>query len=433
MSDPAITAFSRVLHQSYTDTQNLISRLQATYNTGLSSDHSTKRVSTLDGASLLFPDGSEVPMKPGKGTQATLWIGTKQYAVTLKGGGTYGEIWQSSTGETFKRVIPQAGKSFEELARNFLCECWVQTVLNSDPQYGAFTSQISEIYKDNSIVASIGRTQYVTVTGNAIFFIKMEYIPYVLGSIVENPRFTVKQCRGILYKLSEYLEYFGTRYNFYHCDLHVGNVMMSETGIKIIDFGMSCLTYNGVSYGMPREAPTYFGPMDMHGRKIPKMCYSLDLLIFLVSLVESVKNDDVLMFLNVLLTTPHSENVFESLKKLAGSDPVFWKTYWWELDSLPKKVQVQIMELSSVSPSGLKMLMTGEYESDSVTGLKLSSVIPMLKAVKSVLGLKASPNTNVESAISTIRTMGGSQVNIGQRGGKRTRKHGKKTKRTRKH
>jgi serine/threonine protein kinase len=425
MADPAVQAFANVLGQSYTDTVNLLSRLQSTFNTGLATDHSTKRASTLGSASLLFPDGTEVPTSPrvAKDTKAILTIGSKRYNVTFKGGGTYGEIWQSDTRDTFKRVIPQPGKSFEELARNFLCECWIQTVLNEDPQFGVSTSKIMEMYKDHNIVASIGRTAKITVTGEPIFFIKMEYIPYVLGSIVESAKFTVKQCRGILYKIAEYLEHFGRRYDFYHCDLHVGNIMMSETGVKIIDFGMSCMTYNGVTYGMPRDDAVLFGPKDMRGRSIPKMCYSLDLLILLTSLIEKVNNAEVLAFLNVLVTTPHDENVFDELKKIAGRDPVFWKTYWWELDSLPKKIQVQIMELGSISPTGLQMLMKGEYERDSVTGLKLSTVFPMLKTVKNVLGLKATPESNVESAISTIRTIGG----------KHTRRHKRRSKKTRKH
>jgi hypothetical protein len=139
-----------------------------------------------------------------------------------------------------------------------------------------------------------------------------------------------------------------------------------------------------------------------------------------------VQSGTVSSFLDTLLTTPSGTNVYAELQYItpAGSS-VFWMTYWWELDSLSAPIQKSIMELASISPSGLKMLMTGEYETDSVTGLKLSSVIPMLKTVKSALGLKASPDSNVESAISTIRSMGG--------GRKGTRKQIKKAKRTRKH
>ena len=73
-----------------------------------------------------------------------------------------------------------------------------------------------------------------------------------------------------LLPLASTLEYFNKKYNFYHGDLHTGNIMFSGNTLKIIDMGKACVTYNKKTYSAD----------------ISTGCKSTDLGIFLVCILE---------------------------------------------------------------------------------------------------------------------------------------------------
>jgi len=75
-----------------------------------------------------------------------------------------------------------------------------------------------------------------------------------------------------LVSLCDTLLYFKTNYGFSHRDLHDGNVMYQLGKLTIIDFGMSCINYEGHIYADPD--------------RFPAGCWSFDMYIFLSSLLE---------------------------------------------------------------------------------------------------------------------------------------------------
>jgi hypothetical protein len=85
-----------------------------------------------------------------------------------------------------------------------------------------------------------------------------------------------KFINNYLRPLTETLAYYNKKYTFYHNDLHYGNILFKNNNIKIIDFGLSCLNYNGNTYS---NYETTRGS-----------CVSSDLGVFLVSVIQYLEN-----------------------------------------------------------------------------------------------------------------------------------------------
>ena len=308
----AIEKFASILGTGVRETRGIVSTLQSSYNVDYAPGMSTTTILNLPTISLKY-EGTEEYVhnkRIADGVRADLYMNNTSTAIKVvcRGGGTFGEIWQSPTIPTllFKRVLPDIYEhSFEKQARTFLTECWVQTILNTDKKYGKFTSAIFKAYRDVRIVR-----QHIDLA-QPVFFIAMEYIPYTLGELVKSGAFTATQLRGVLYSVSSYLNHFFKKYSFFHRDLHVGNIMLSDTGIKIIDFGMSCLKYEGAYYHMPvkervlKELTNKFsGTFSSVGD-----CVSLDLAILLTSLMANMEK-------TVLLWEAKAREFAEEIREL---------------------------------------------------------------------------------------------------------------------
>lgn len=408
-----------------------IRRLRQSYNTSLETTTSTEFVYNLASISLKDDSGAEIPYRPRVkiGTEANLQIlkrGSAPIRVKLIGGGSYGEIWTSTDGSnlTYKRVIPRAGDSLEKISRNFLCESWIQTILNTDPRFGLFTAQLTGLFRDHRFTRS--RDVRSTVP---LLFISMEYIPYPFGKLIEN-NMTAAQLRGILHLLAEIFIHFQSTYQFYHRDFHAGNLMLSNEGLKIIDFGMSCLQYEGELYSMPVPERNLIRNLSIK----PKSCFSYDFFTFLISLREiyDSRPSDVTAYLDSLVTSPDGTNMFLLLsRETPPNEAVFWQTYYYNIDELNRKYVdvkgktksflVEIMNTPAFHASGLF-----EKTTYTITGLKLSQRFPPLQTLKSSIASRLpipTPQKNIASAIATLSKT---------RGGKSTRSAGRKNKKTRK-
>jgi hypothetical protein len=434
--------------------QTLLNQLKTSYNSAMTTGTFTDNILLLNTMSLVLPTGgiakdsrgkeyripagSPPPYRRGlrviKGTVGTLTDPKgNSLAVTYIGGGTYGEIWKSDTGRTFKRVVPQDEKSDEELARNFFCEGWIQTILSSDASYGMNVSKIIALYRDIGIVRRGGG-----VEGDKIFFIEMEYIPYAFSSLLDKDILTPDMLRGILVKIAEALLYFEQTYGFFHRDFHMGNLMMSSDGIKIIDFGMSCCSYDGKTYGMPgsdRVPSKVQRALGMGNQE----CASLDLFLFLMSIRDLFPDGPIAEYIDSITLIPGSETSgdpvpayflmvgFTTTNMPEGSS--VWHScyyyYYSDFDALPlsstKKRPTILDAILSIDVFKPKECLEKLMRAYSVTGVNLSSYIPGLKYTRALFGKSVSPNTNVARAISTL-----------SRGGKRTTRR-RKTRRNRKH
>jgi serine/threonine protein kinase len=476
-------AFLRIWQNSLEKKSNITQRqittfltqLDMNYNATMSTQFFTDSILTLNTMSLVlaedtvisvkdpknpkkkidrvFPKGTVPPhtLRVPKGTPAILTDPKdNEIEVTYIGGGTYGEIWKSRIGgRTFKRVIPQ-DNAHEELARNFFLECWIQTVLSTDATYGSNVGKILGMYRDIGIVKrSLRGTGAVgsQVQGSKIFFIEMEYIPYGFESLFDNRELSPQILRGILIKIAEALEYFERTYSFFHRDFHMGNLMMGESGIKIIDFGMSCCTYNRITYSMPGNQPVPRKVSEALGAGSTS-CASLDLLIFLMSIRDAAHGNRsyqaLIDYIDSHTQLSNGETTYNKIMwytdAVYGTEAAVWHSCYpselanFDRIKLVKKERNTILdallEVDLFLPHRVKDVFDSEY---STTGYALSSypvvgswLRPLrtpVRAVKGALGYSSnSPNSNLSLAISRART-------LAQRKGGRAQK----TRKNRKH
>ena len=134
-----------------------------------------------------------------------------------------------------------------------------------------------------------------------------------------------RQVANIIIQLIDTLSYFYTKYGFVHRDLHQLNVMFDEEGrIKIIDFGLSCLSVKGHLYSVTNNE-----------------CASYDLFTYITSLLEYQKSTFSKEAEHALLTTMQTET-HESLYTILENEvrgrklAVFHKCYW---DTLPPEIR----------------------------------------------------------------------------------------------
>jgi len=200
----------------------------------------------------------------------TIQIGSRQEPVRRIGGGTYGTIFLGTTSRNvYKRIVrdPTGHRSTEEFHRELFIEPFIQTVLQMDGTYGTNIANIAGVYRDSSVPTRLqrstrGRTAATTNNASIVYtyWYVMESIDYTLYDYVNamtqtNPT----RLREVLYSrissLGTILNYFKSKYGFYHRDLHTGNVMLKRNGsnpeiLKLIDFGMSTISLNGVQYAV---------------------------------------------------------------------------------------------------------------------------------------------------------------------------------------
>lgn len=279
------------------------------------------------------------------------------------GAGTYGTIYITKTGdEVIKKLwVKDADeKDFETgklkvafKTRGFFVEAFVQSVLASDPTYGSYVSKPVALYRDASLTrstfseSSSAAAAAAGTVPDVFLYIKMESIKYPFKKWLEvtqtrlGRKLEVFDVMPILIKLAELLTHFDTTYSFRHGDLHTGNIMVTAGGeLKLIDFGMSCLTVNATG------TPKLFRVVDYGDTERRAGCDSFDFLIFFTALLEKQVpeyfNDAARTFFHAMFDYG-SENLYDQLYakrapmaggKAGEKEPVFWQTYPWELDKV---------------------------------------------------------------------------------------------------
>jgi hypothetical protein len=257
-----------------TITNALIDRLR--FRVNLTDKYYTDAASKLTGLSITFtPDPTDPTKELGRIGRDTL---------TQIGGGAYGTIFKNNrTNTVYKRVIQPSNivddEQIEVFHKELFMEPFIQTLLQSDTSYGQNIANIRHVYKDAGVVrASTRPRSSVSESGmffpvpvhrtNYTYYYEMEPIRHTITSYIANnspPDFILK-----LSQLGATLDYFQRAYGFYHCDLHTGNLMFTDSGeIKIIDFGMSCITDGGTVYSVN-----------------DRVCQSWDLLNYVLHLIS---------------------------------------------------------------------------------------------------------------------------------------------------
>lgn len=159
----------------------------------------------------------------------------------------------------------------ENQTRTILLEAWIQTVLSTDPFYGMYISPVTGIYRE--------------YTPDKFYFKLFIQMPALYKNLLDNIKERVKHddnsveyvtLHRTLKAIAEALAYFKTHYGFHHRDLHMKNIMFKDKRMSVpmlIDFGKSCMTYNGVVYFAPNE-------------NVHNGCTSNDLLILFMSMLD---------------------------------------------------------------------------------------------------------------------------------------------------
>jgi tRNA A-37 threonylcarbamoyl transferase component Bud32 len=285
-----------------------------------------------DHASML----ENLTFTPSSDTTGTIQIGRTQEPVRRIGGGTYGTIFLGTTTKTvYKRVVrdPAGHRSIEEFHRELFIEPFVQTVLQMDDTYGTNIAKISGVYRDSSVPTRLQRTTRrrtaAPINNSAIvytYWYVMESIDYTLDRYVDSMiQNNETRLRDVLYghisSLGTILGYFQRKYGFYHRDLHTGNVMFKQDGsnpeiLKLIDFGMSTVSLNGVQYAIQGGSN-----------------FSYDLLIFLGAMYSNHTVDDATF--NQELVSYITPNFYAQMEEQVtdGKAVTPWHTlYYWFLD-----------------------------------------------------------------------------------------------------
>ena len=268
------------------------------------------------------------------------------------GKGSYGSVYLSEKGYIYKEIrIDSYGSydsdSMEYELRTIFLETFIQTVLGYDLEMALYIPKIYNIYRTRK---------------NDIIYIVMEHIPKSLNSYLD----TLYKDKGpimlytigkLFYDISTILSNLFARYKFFHKDLHGGNIMLTDINtVKIIDFGMSCLTYEGVTYSISKSNVGYETP-----RQEP--CLSFDLLILSSWLVQYKNNTlalETLQFLNNVMTSDSGVNFYSTIQK-DKSDPnysIFHMMYMNKINKWPSTLRNELFNNSrNLEPMGFKRLL----------------------------------------------------------------------------
>jgi hypothetical protein len=183
-----------------------------------------ERIETADGSSIV---------RSGR-SQLNRLAPSREY-------GTFGVLFRSDDGLRIYKSITLP-VSTEENVRNVFIETFIQTMLSCDPTVGSNICRPVRLFR--------GSQQ----RGSQQFYLLMEPIQHTFDTLIEQQGgVSMTWLAPIFSQLGNVLASLKRRYAFSHRDLHIGNVLITDTGkLKLIDFGFSCLQFRGLHYHATR-------------------------------------------------------------------------------------------------------------------------------------------------------------------------------------
>lgn len=165
------------------------------------------------------------------------------------GRGTYGVVYKSLSKDRIYKISTINATSAGPVEpiigyeiRTLLLEVFIQCALSTDKKHGTNICKIRRVYKIDMPDPKMYR-----------LVIQMEPLPITFGNAVlgRMQRLDNTKLMPIMINLIDVLADFESTYKFHHRDLHMGNIMFRASNPLVpvlIDFGMSCITLNGVMY-----------------------------------------------------------------------------------------------------------------------------------------------------------------------------------------
>ncbi len=300
----AVQAFAKVCDISFADAQDVVEHLSPTkpstdffYNLG-------RRLPILK-----FTSATHESMKAEKYVQGQMQENTLIREHVSKG--SYGKVYMSiDKKRVYKMVFLRYDQRYyktgqiDKFVRDVLLEAWIQTVLSNDPVYGKYVVPVQGIF---GVSTQDPNFYMVYIQMPALYKNLYECIDDL---VIKNKKPVVyMDLRAAFKGIAEALAHFKATYGFHHRDLHYNNIMFRDKLMKVpmlIDFGRSCLTWNGVTY----HSLEY---------DFPK-CESNDLLILFMSLIcthmhnysqrqrKTLLDSEVLNFFDQALSTFDEKN-----------------------------------------------------------------------------------------------------------------------------
>lgn len=332
--DMAIRTYGKILGiYDYTFVSDIVEHLDQRVKT---TTFFTDTVRKLD---ILYVNGNEV--------HSTRDLTRRPYQrIQQIAKGTNGRIYRVVDQNIVYKEIFLETEDPEELEieiRETFLEIFIQTTLSLDANYGSHICTNYALFRSDK---------------EDRLFVQMEYIPHGFRYCIKGERADIDDFVPILSKLSSVVSYFRTTYTFYHHDLHTENIMFSSDGtIKLIDFGMSCITFHGIQYSCIED-------MALSIESEPRECYSYDLLIFISSFLTAYgpkhSTRNLYMFLHSLLYTKNGVNLYTYWKNVLRdrkeTSPIFYEMYYWKIDKWDPDLKADLFATTDLLPEGIYSL-----------------------------------------------------------------------------
>jgi serine/threonine protein kinase len=171
-------------------------------------------------------------------------LGTQQAIYTFKqkvGAGAYGTIYKASVKGTdlaIKKIKTKYSSELWDSVKEVLIQILLYTETKDLPG-GPYAPQVFELAYDKN-------------KNKHVLYIVQELMDGTLESLIKNR--SIDQNNKFLLReidtIASQLEWLGTHLQFNHRDFKTDNVMYKRTStgqaLRLIDFGMSCMTWNGI-------------------------------------------------------------------------------------------------------------------------------------------------------------------------------------------
>lgn len=207
------------------------------------------------------------------------------------GKGKFSVIFKSMQNTIFKRITLAKSMDAERLElaiRSVFLEVFIQTVLSLDSYVGNSICKAFKLYRSEDAT-------------NIVLYLEIEYVDTSFHNEIKKykkagePVIKVAALLPMFLQVEQIITYLYDTYTFQHHDLHYKNIMFSKDFLKIIDFGLSTITWDGALYALPTSSgnPSY------------------DTYLFFSSIInwlsEAFSKDDV-KFLKSLLYNPNADD-----------------------------------------------------------------------------------------------------------------------------